>query len=53
MDGAILVEQNVGVALDVASRAYVLCRGEVALADEAARIRTDPALRRAYIGMGH
>jgi branched-chain amino acid transport system ATP-binding protein len=51
--GAILVEQNVGVALDVASRAYVLCRGEVALADQASVVRTDPALRRAYLGMGH
>jgi ABC-type branched-subunit amino acid transport system ATPase component len=36
-----------------ASRAYVLCRGEVALADEASLVRTDPALRRAYLGMGH
>jgi branched-chain amino acid transport system ATP-binding protein len=51
--GAILVEQNVGVALDVASRAYVLCRGEVALADEASLVRADPALRQAYLGMGH
>jgi branched-chain amino acid transport system ATP-binding protein len=51
--GAILVEQNVGVALDVASRAYVLCRGEVALADEASVVRTDPALRQAYLGMNH
>jgi branched-chain amino acid transport system ATP-binding protein len=51
--GAILVEQNVGVALDVASRAYVLCRGEIALADQASAVRTDPALRRAYLGMGH
>jgi branched-chain amino acid transport system ATP-binding protein len=51
--GAILVEQNVGVALDIASRAYVLCRGEIALADQASAVRTDPALRRAYLGMGH
>jgi branched-chain amino acid transport system ATP-binding protein len=51
--GAILVEQNVGVALDVASRAYVLCRGEVALADEASVVGTDPALRQAYLGMSH
>jgi branched-chain amino acid transport system ATP-binding protein len=50
--GAILVEQNVGVALDVASRAYVLCRGEVALA-EASVVGTDPALRQAYLGMSH
>jgi branched-chain amino acid transport system ATP-binding protein len=49
--GAILVEQNVEVALDVASRAYVLSRGRIALQGESAAVRTDPALRQAYLGM--
>ena len=51
--GAILVEQNVEVALDVASRAYVLCRGEIVLEGESEKVRSDPALRAAYLGMTH
>ncbi|MEP9376429.1 ABC transporter ATP-binding protein [Aquabacter sp. CN5-332] len=51
--GAILVEQNVEVALDVASRAYVLCRGQIALEGESDAVRVDPALRQAYLGMSH
>ena len=49
--GAILVEQNVEVALTIASRAYVLCRGVIALQGQSDAVRTDPALRQAYLGM--
>jgi branched-chain amino acid transport system ATP-binding protein len=46
----LLVEQNANYALDVARRGYVLETGEVALSDESARLRNDPAVQRAYLG---
>lgn len=46
-----LVEQNVVQSLDLASRAYVLENGAVAMAGEAASLRTDPALAKAYLGL--
>jgi branched-chain amino acid transport system ATP-binding protein len=52
--GALIIEQNASVALDVASRAYGLCPGRgAALADEASAVRIDPAPRQAYLGMSH
>jgi branched-chain amino acid transport system ATP-binding protein len=49
--GGILVEQNVAVALTVASRAYVLARGALAIAGTAETVRASPALQQAYLGM--
>jgi branched-chain amino acid transport system ATP-binding protein len=46
----LLVEQNANYALDVARHGYVLETGEVALSDESARLRNDPAVQRAYLG---
>jgi branched-chain amino acid transport system ATP-binding protein len=47
----ILVEQDVLVALDAASRAYVLENGRVVLSGAAARVKDDPGVRRAYLGL--
>ena len=46
-----LVEQNVVQSLDLATRAYILENGTVALEGEAATLAADPALRRAYLGL--
>jgi branched-chain amino acid transport system ATP-binding protein len=46
----LLVEQNANYALDVSRRGYVLETGEVALANESAALRNDPAVQRAYLG---
>ncbi|GJD52111.1 High-affinity branched-chain amino acid transport ATP-binding protein LivF [Methylobacterium crusticola] len=46
-----LVEQNVVQSLDLASRAYILENGTVALSGAASALAADPALRRAYLGL--
>jgi branched-chain amino acid transport system ATP-binding protein len=46
----LLVEQNALMALDVADRGYVLETGKVALADDAAALRRDEQVRKAYLG---
>jgi branched-chain amino acid transport system ATP-binding protein len=46
----LLVEQNALMALDVANRGYVLETGKIALADDAARLRENPEVRKAYLG---
>jgi branched-chain amino acid transport system ATP-binding protein len=46
-----LVEQNVMQSLDLASRAYILENGSVALSGDAAKLRDDPDLKRAYLGL--
>ena len=46
----LLVEQNANYALDVSKRGYVLETGEVALTNESAQLRDDPAVQRAYLG---
>ena len=46
----LLVEQNALMALEVASRGYVLEIGEVVLADDAKTLRTDERVRKAYLG---
>jgi len=46
----LLVEQNVGAALSVAERAYVLKDGVIALAVEARRLIDNPDSVRAYLG---
>ena len=47
----LLVEQNVALALDVASRAYVLEEGRIAAAGSPAELRRRPEIRRAYLGL--
>jgi branched-chain amino acid transport system ATP-binding protein len=46
----LLVEQNVAMALDIASRALVLDEGHIVAQGAAATVFGDPALRRAYLG---
>jgi branched-chain amino acid transport system ATP-binding protein len=45
------VEQDVLVALEVANRAYVLENGRVALSGPAAELQSNPAIRKAYLGV--
>ena len=47
----LLVEQNVVQSLEVAGRAYVLDNGAIVLQGDAAQVRNDPNLKRAYLGM--
>jgi len=47
----LLVEQNVMQSLEVAERAYILDNGVFTLEGRAADLRTDPGLKRAYLGM--
>ncbi len=47
----LLVEQNVGLALDVASRGYVLESGRIALQGTSAELNDNPAVRAAYLGI--
>jgi branched-chain amino acid transport system ATP-binding protein len=46
----LLVEQNANQALRIAHRGYVLETGKVALADDAANLLSDPAVKEAYLG---
>jgi len=46
----LLVEQNANVALEVASRGYVLETGAVVTAASAEKLREDPTVREAYLG---
>ena len=46
----LLVEQNANFALDVSKRGYVLETGTIALADEAAALRENPDVQKAYLG---
>ncbi len=45
-----LVEQNAAMALDVATRGYVMETGEVVLADTSANLRANDGVRKAYLG---
>jgi len=47
----LLVEQNVVQSLAVASRAYIIEHGKVAMSGQAGDLAQDPALRRAYLGL--
>ena len=47
----LLVEQNAMMALDVASRGYVLETGTIALADDAKVLRENEEVRKAYLGI--
>jgi branched-chain amino acid transport system ATP-binding protein len=46
----LLVEQNALMALDVASRGYVLETGTIALADNAKELAQNPEVRKTYLG---
>jgi branched-chain amino acid transport system ATP-binding protein len=46
----LLVEQNANFALEVSKRGYVLETGAVAVADEAAALRDNPEVQKAYLG---
>jgi branched-chain amino acid transport system ATP-binding protein len=47
----LLVEQNAHMALQVASRGYVLQTGEIVLKDTADGLRANPMVQKAYLGM--
>ncbi len=46
----LLVEQNARLALELASRAYVMEGGNIALSGEARALLADPRVREAYLG---
>jgi branched-chain amino acid transport system ATP-binding protein len=46
----LLVEQNAGLALDLANNAYVLETGQVVMSGTSEAVRSDEAVRRAYLG---
>jgi branched-chain amino acid transport system ATP-binding protein len=46
----LLVEQNALMALGIAHRGYILQTGEIVLTDTADRLRTNEAVRKAYLG---
>ena len=48
----LLVEQNARLALEAASRGYVMESGAIALAGPAAGLLADPKVREAYLGEG-
>lgn len=45
-----LVEQNAGMALEIADRGYVLQTGEIVLADTAKALLENPQMQEAYLG---
>ncbi len=47
----LLVEQNAHMALEVASRGYILQTGEIVLADTADNLKGNDEVRRAYLGI--
>ncbi len=47
----LLVEQNAHMALQVATRGYVIQTGEIVLADDADVLRKDPTVQKAYLGI--
>lgn len=47
----LLVEQNAHMALQIASRGYVLQSGEIVVADNCAALRENPMVQKAYLGM--
>jgi branched-chain amino acid transport system ATP-binding protein len=46
----LLVEQNALMALDVASRGYVLETGNIALADDAEKLKQNEQVQKTYLG---
>jgi branched-chain amino acid transport system ATP-binding protein len=48
--GVLLVEQNSAMALEIASRAFVLETGTITLSGPSAVLADDPRIREAYLG---
>jgi branched-chain amino acid transport system ATP-binding protein len=48
--GVLLVEQNSAMALEIASRAFVIETGTITLSGEASQLAADPRIREAYLG---
>ena len=46
----LVVEQNAAIALETASRAFVLEVGRVALSGESAELRANESVRKSYLG---
>ncbi|HYE31073.1 MAG TPA: ABC transporter ATP-binding protein [Methylomirabilota bacterium] len=46
----LLVEQNANLALEISSRGYVLETGRIILENNSAALRTDPQVKKAYLG---
>lgn len=49
--GLLIIEQNLRLALDFASRAYVMQSGRISLAGAASELRESDDVRRAYLGI--
>jgi len=47
----LLVEQNALMALDAASRGYVMETGRITLEGPAAELKTNEAVQKAYLGL--
>ena len=47
----LLVEQNALMALSIAHRGYVLQTGEIVLSDKAEKLKSDPEVQKAYLGI--
>jgi branched-chain amino acid transport system ATP-binding protein len=47
----LLVEQNVGQALEIASCAYVIEQGRIVTSGAPATLRAQPEIRAAYLGI--
>ncbi len=47
----LLVEQNARMALQIADRGYVLETGSIVMSDQAASLREDPNVQKAYLGI--
>ncbi len=46
----LVVEQNANLALDIATKGYVLEAGEIVLEGDAKQLQNDPAVQEAYLG---
>jgi branched-chain amino acid transport system ATP-binding protein len=46
----LLVEQNANIALEIATRGYVLETGQIVISASAEKLREDPTVREAYLG---
>jgi branched-chain amino acid transport system ATP-binding protein len=47
----LIVEQRMAECLDIADRAYILQTGRVLMQGAAAEIKTNPDVRKAYLGL--
>lgn len=48
----LLIEQNANMALAASDRAYVMENGVVTLSGDAKEVADNPAVKRAYLGLG-